>query len=308
MQISSKHRAVKLFKKQIILLFLFAVTGCTSEISFDQGEYQSKIVVDGWIEPDRLANVYLTFSSPFLTQYDSASVAKSFLNHAKVTITTGSGEEEILTLFKKETFFPPYVYKTTSLKGVIGQTYHLKIEYSGNILTATTTIPDCPKIQSISYNERSPDNGSLIIKYIPGEKSPYYYFQTAQQSSDYKFVPTYYPIQTIVPETNAIAEFELFKGSKNNILNSEEDVVKQDTILPRYYWSKDTVLVIISSIDNQSYDVLNSITDQLSNTQNPLSVSSPALTNINGGLGRWTGLGSSKVIFYVESQDSVYNQ
>lgn len=290
--------------------FLFIIAGCTSEVSLNQEEYLQKIVVDGWIEPDEPAIVHLTLSSPFLTQYDSVSIVKSFLNHAKLTVYSSTGEEEILTLFKNKEFFPPFVYKSTELLGKIGETYKLKIEYSGRTLTASTTIPQPPLIHSISFLKSSEYKGTLIVKYIlPDKNLSYYLFQTAQKRYKFQLCPTFYPLQSCGGNDAVIVENELFKGRANNIKDiALETTEVDDTVGARYYWIKDTILVSISSIDIQSFDVLNSIFFTLSNYDNPFAVLNPAITNINGGIGRWTGLGTSKVIFNVSPKDSSYIQ
>jgi len=290
-----------------IIPFLLLIIGCTSEISFNQNEYQPKIVVDGWIEPNEPAIVFLTLSSPFLTQYDSVSVIKSFLNHAKVSIYSSTGEEEILTLFKIKDHFPPYVYKSTQLTGVIGQSYKLKIESNGKLLLASTTIPQPPQIESISYIGRSKFDGTLIVKYIPKDiNTAYYLFQTNTKNSKLWLLPTFYPIQIYKNNMGSYAEYELFKGRDNNISNTDIYIPDIDSVGSRYYGIKDTVMVSVSSIDVQSFEVLNSIFFSLSNYDNPFTVSNPTITNIIGGLGRWTGLGTSKVTFKSCSKDSLY--
>lgn len=287
---------------------LFISIGCTSEVSLNQEDYAPQMVVDGWIEPGEPAMVYLTLSSPYLTQYDSVSIIKSFLNHAKVTISSSTGEEEVLTLFKKNDFFPPYVYKSTQLTGVVGCTYRLKVEYQSKVLTASTTIPSPPLIQSISFLKNSENRGSLIVSYIPKDTVlSYFLFQTAQKSFKLQLYPTFYPLQSAKIGTNKIIAFELFKGRTNNINDLDNHPSYIDSICgPRYYWIKDTVWVAVSSLDSQSFKVLNSIFFNLANYDNPFNVSNKAITNIKGGLGRWTGLGTSKVFFNISSKDSTY--
>ena len=296
--------------RYFIIVLIFIIVGCTSDVSLNQDEYTPKIVVDGWIEPNEPATVFLTFSSPFLTQYDSSSIVKTFLNHAKLTVNSGSGEEEILTLFKQNELFPPYVYKSTHLMGVIGQSYMLKVEYGGKIITASTTIPQPPKIYSLSYKKHSENDGSLIIKYIPfNSTTAYYLFQSAQKMFNYKLLPTFYPLQICNNSKEKIVEKELYRGRVNNIKDTGNNNSHLDSIVEsRYYWIKDTVLISVSSIDIQSFEVLNSTFFTLSNYDNPFAVSNPAMTNINGGLGRWTGLGTSKVFFNISSRDTLYVQ
>lgn len=289
------------------ILILCLLLGCTSEITLDQEEYLPKIVVDGWIEPDKSAIVFLTLSSPFLTQYDSASVVKTFLNHAKITIKSSLGETEVLTLFRDEKAFPPFYYKSIDLVGVVGQSYTLEIAYQNKIITSLTSIPEPPKIQSATFIPHTESEGSVIVRYFPQSRSvPYYFFRTATQRDKYKFFPVFYPLQTCKSVDGTNEEYELFSGRKNNIDNSSDS---HDSVIisPRYYWINDSVLISVSSIDSQSFEVLNSIFSTLSNYDNPFTISNPELSNIEGGIGRWTGLGTTTVQFILSNGDSIFS-
>ncbi|MDD4922367.1 MAG: hypothetical protein PHS30_07820, partial [Bacteroidales bacterium] len=114
----------------IWILFLSLVS-CNTEIELEQAEYEQKIVVDGWIESNNFAGVFLTLSSPFLTHYDSASISQTFLKYAKVTLTCSNGTSEILTLFRDDQLFPPFIYRTVRMKGITGCTYQLTVETRG---------------------------------------------------------------------------------------------------------------------------------------------------------------------------------
>ena len=85
------------------LLLLGILNACSSEFEIEQLDYEPKVVVDGWIENNGQAKVYLTYSSPFLTQYDSTTIRETFLNNAKVTLSTDD-ETEILTLYKEDSY------------------------------------------------------------------------------------------------------------------------------------------------------------------------------------------------------------
>ena len=82
---------------------------CTSEIELDQPYYEPKIVVDGYIEPGQLATVYLTGHSSFTTESDSATNRATFLSNTTLTLTTASGDSEVMTLVRTNAYFPPFV-------------------------------------------------------------------------------------------------------------------------------------------------------------------------------------------------------
>ena len=85
-------------KHFLFLMLITLGTSCSNSIEIEQPDYERKVVVDGWIESDDFAHVFLTYSSPFLTEYDSTSIRQSFLNNAKVTILASNGESEVLTV------------------------------------------------------------------------------------------------------------------------------------------------------------------------------------------------------------------
>ena len=74
----------------------------------------------------------------------------------------------------------------------------------------------------------------------------------------------------------------------------------QDTSrnLPDYeFYRNDTVNIRISSVDVNSYNVLYDIYIDNANSTNPFSfVNKNTSTNIEGGIGRWTGLGTREFV------------
>jgi len=131
--------------------------GCQRQIELDQPDYEIQVVVDWYIESNGYAHVFLTTSSPFLTHYDSASIRNTFLTQGLVTLTSSLGESETLTLFRESRFFPPFVYRSTRLKGKVGVTYNLDIKVGGRLLSASTTIPEPPVIDTV-YMEAQTDS------------------------------------------------------------------------------------------------------------------------------------------------------
>src|SRR5690606_40947560 len=77
-------------KKMLYLVGIFLaaclLSSCVKEVEIEPQPYNRKVVVDGFIENGRYAQVFLTMSAPFLDEYDSVSIRKSFLNQAKVIL------------------------------------------------------------------------------------------------------------------------------------------------------------------------------------------------------------------------------
>lgn len=161
----------------ICIGILLLVAGCTKEVELEQPAYKPKIVVDGYIESGKAASVSLTMSSPYLTHYDSASIRHTFLNHAKITISSSEGDEEVLTLYRENRFFPPFVYKSVSIRGRTGVEYHLKIEVSGDTLSSVTSIPAAPVVSNAFFDAVSDTTGNLVMEVEHGRMRIFIYLQ-----------------------------------------------------------------------------------------------------------------------------------
>ncbi len=272
---------------------------CTKDIELEQEDYERKIVVDGWIENGKGAQVFLTRSSPFLTEYDSASIRNTFLNYAKVTLRTGSGETEVLTLSRQKNFFPPFVYKSIKIKGEVGENYHLEVIYQDNIVKAQTSIPSLPEIQDVWCSSVS--DTSMIIKAKLNDKieeSNYYYSQINIKHIDTRFHPSNDPLvnDNLFDGEEVDLQIKRKKQSDPLNINKADD---ERSLLSNEFALSDTVYIKISQISKESYEVLNGIYMNRKVQGSPFSfVDQETNTNIVGGIGRWTGLASRNYLIY----------
>ncbi len=278
---------------KILPLLLFFVIGCSKDVEVDQPKYTPKVVVDGWIANDDFARVYLTMSSPFLTNYDSASIRATFMNYAKVTIFTGKGDKEVLTLFRRDEFFPPFVYKTTRIKGESGETYRIKIENEGKVIESTTSIPQVPVVNNVSVIETSDTTINFEVEVLDNiHKSEYYFSQIEIKGVDTFFHPASFPLKNDSEFIGGKGTVRIYSSGQPDPLDLSEENEERD--LPPYQFSiNDTVFVKFSKVDETSFKVLNDIYLDNINSGNPFAfVNKKTRTNIVGGIGRWTGLGT----------------
>ncbi|WP_430816827.1 DUF4249 domain-containing protein [Carboxylicivirga sp. RSCT41] len=277
----------------IVFIVLVVLLACSKEVEIDQVDYERKIVVDGWIENEGRANVLLTMSSPFLTDYDSASIRNTFLNYAKVTITNGKGESEVLTLTHQDEFFPPFIYKSISMKGETGENYQLEVSYKGKLVTAFTTIPSLPDVEWLK-SEAVSDSAMVISGCVNDDalNINYYYSQIKTLHFDTRFHPSDNPLMNDNLFNGKQHIFQVKRSNQPDPLNIY-NIDSERNILSDEFAITDTVLVKISQIDAESYRVLNGIyLDHLSHG-NPFSlVDQKTHTNVKGGIGRWTGMAS----------------
>jgi hypothetical protein len=274
----------KIIAPAVILLLL---SNCKKEEPQTLGEYTPKFVVEGWIEQGDYPYVSLTHNIPFFTSLDSAQLAEVVIRWAKVTVSDGE-TTEILTAKRDNNYFPPYIYRGTELRGEAGKTYFLTIEYAGNTLTSTTTIPDRVALDSIWFiNQESVDDRTqLHVKFRdnPNEKNFYKIYTKTIENK--RFVPTlisnhndkYFNGKDLILQVN--------RGPENNL------TVKNDP----YFKTGETVEIKFASIPKTGFDFWNSFQDEVMNSSNPLVGSTgKILSNINGpALGIWCGYGTSK--------------
>ncbi|MBZ4675924.1 MAG: hypothetical protein JG782_543 [Anaerophaga sp.] len=280
-----------------LLLFLIMIalglSSCQKEVELDQPSYRRKIVVDGYIETGRQAHVFLTLSSPYLTHYDSASIRETFLNYAKVTLTSSTGEEEVLTLFREDRFFPPFVYKSIAIKGQEGETYHLRAEVKGRIVTATTTIPQAVAVVDTRMTQISDTTGFVEFATNPPNEGSYYLFtRVKSRFADSDFHPSFNPLSRVKFTQNPPVWQRILRSSELGHYFSDPKSSFYDPYDWFEYDRRDTVEIIVGTVDSVSYRVIESLFIDRVNQENPFAFNGNRIeTNIEGGIGRWTGIG-----------------
>lgn len=292
-------RATSYIIKQLwVLLFVLIFSGCSREIEFDQPSYQSKVVVDGYIEANGYAYIFLTASSPFLTEYDSASIRNTFLNHGVIKLTSSLGESETLTLFRQNNFFPPFVYRSVGIKGAVGVTYDLTISVGGRQLSASTTIPQPPVIDTMYMDAQTDTTGMLKVGlHFDTNSDGYLLMQLMSLRSDNNFHAAYNPVLSISKDNkNAIVNVLRSRESNLYYINRGNDPYIE---YPKFQYNlNDTIWLKIGSLDEQSFQVMKSIFIDQASRENPFAFNNEIQTNIAGGIGRWTGIGAVKTFAY----------
>lgn len=285
-----------------IIFLTLTLLACNREVELEQPHYEENIVVDGYIETGRSARIYLTMSSPFLTHYDSASIRNSFLNYAKITLSSSVGEQEVLTLFREKRFFPPFVYRSIEIKGQAGVEYNITVEVKGRELTASTSIPEAPVVVDSKINRTTDTTGIVEIATLPPSSGEQYLFKRIQsQWADEELHPSYAPmvvvssdVETIVwHEVLRIPEFRLYRMNPDSAVYNQYEKFEYDV--------RDTLRVLAGAVDSASYHVLNSLFSDQANHENPFAFNGDNLeTNITGGIGHWTGIGISNSVILGE--------
>lgn len=268
----------------VLLSFILFAIGCTKEGT--HADYKPKIVVDGWIENNGYAYVFLTKTTQFESIVDTASYYKMVLTHAKVIVKTDN-TREVLTLMYDNSFFPPHFYRSVDLKGKTGKSYQLEVIVNGDTLHAQTTIPDPPKIDTLYY-EPDPSEKDLGFIWIgfsdPANQANYYRSFSRIVGQEQRFNPTYLSVLNDTRINGRHTELPLYRGLVTNTNRKQE-----------YHYQKgDYVLIKFTNISKECYDYWLGYENELINSNNPFGNGGSNLsTNIEGGMGIWCGYGAT---------------
>ncbi len=267
-----------------LLLLLFA-SSCRY-----QGDYREEIVVEAWIESGEHPVVILSSTVPIDDDsYSDSELMNHVINWGKVSVSDGE-QTAILAGGIDRHYLPPYIYTTSDIKGEPGKTYTLTVEYSGKVLTASTTIPEVPVIDSVQFE--SIDGDSLFEMTVSFEDNAdthdYYMFFVRLFNRESR----YYPASTSLIDDAQIADAQSLAGHKRLI---ERPVWQGYHTLPfqeysSYYRSGDSIMVKLAAMDNQSFLFWDSYSKTVNLEQVALfTVPEEIHSNIEGGLGYWCG-------------------
>lgn len=265
-----------------IILLLVILWSCKKQD--DESLYKGKIAVDAWIDEGGYPYVFLTAPTQFASVIDSASYFDVVLTKAKVTIRTDD-DFEVLTLKRYKQFFPQHYYRANYLKGVAGKTYYLEIVMGKDTITSHTTIPKHIAVQK-AYFERDIQDSTKGFIWVgitdPADELNYYRSFTKNPNTQYRFVATHLSVLADESFNGRYVEFPLYQGLNSNVNKS----------LDYRFSVGDTLDVKICTMDKESYRFWSGYEREMFNAGNPFGAEGINLkSNINGGLGVFTGYG-----------------
>jgi hypothetical protein len=180
----------------MLLSFCFS---CTKSITIDTGDFDKKLVIEGYIENDDYAWVMLTNNLPFFgpispDKFDEVFVKEEdaivIVSDGTITDTLEFGIDPLI--FQGKMVWPPMRWKGQKIKGEVGKKYHLTVVHEGKEYTATTSIVTPYRVDTMWF-VLEPKEDSLgyihtIITDNPDEKN-YYRYYTKRLGKDYYYTP-----------------------------------------------------------------------------------------------------------------------
>lgn len=245
-----------------------------------------QVVIEGWIENGLPPVVMVTTTVPVgETVSDISDLQEHVVNWAKVTVSDGD-REIVLTGRKNEDYFPPYIYTTSKIRGEVGRTYSVKVEYSGRTVTATTSIPEPVNLEYIRVAKSKDKEGACQL--IGGlrddpETRNYYKVFTRREGKDSIHVSSFMGLTDDSILSDEISEIPINNG-----------IGRTGDVFSAYFSEEDIVSVRFCTLDRPAWEYWNDFEEIQSLSRNPFfPITTSIRSNVKGGLGYWAGYGST---------------
>lgn len=296
-----------------------ALSGCETDITVDLPESESRIVVEGSIEPGMPPFVLLTRSAPFFGTFDPNNLSDYFVHDAEVYINDGTATyplvewclselpPELLPLVAEQLGISPDSIATlpdvcgyttdlaggSLLFGQIGRRYQLTVIAEGDTLRATTYLSAPIPPDSIwSRPHPDPEVDSLFRLSIrfrdPDSLGNFYRYWTRRYNAERQVNEPFYPgVGSVIDDlffNGQTVDFSLDRGQPRS--------AGFDPDTYGFFWKGDTVVLKLASIDKPVYDFWGTIEFD-AGSGGPFSSATSIASNVEGGLGIFGAYGAS---------------
>lgn len=299
-------------------LSIFGLMACEKDINIDLPEPETQIVVDGFIESGSLPIIMLSHSSPYFSESSSNQLFNSFVHDADITLTVDGNDyaltelctseipDSLLPIFSEITGLAItsdlpfdiciYTLLDFNFQGEPGKTYHLKVEAEGKTLTATTSIPNIVPLDSVWFNvEGNLDSlGWVWGRMTDPDTVGNAYRWFARRINHYPDGEIKDPVY--LAPFNSVIDDQFFNGLSFDFNSSRgrlpfSDKEDDGNIEAFFFKVGDTIAVKGCSVDLTTYQFFRSYYQELGNQGSPFASPSSLKSNVDGGLGVWTGYG-----------------
>lgn len=291
------------------------LAGCEKEITVKLPETEPKVVVEGSIETGQAPLVFLTRTQSYFAPTSVASIAATFISDAKVWVNGDSLTrvcsslipDSLIEQVAASTGIAASILRAAnicawtkldgSLVGVEGQTYDLRVEALGKVITSRTTIPQGVALDSAWFklaNQRPNDDtlgfiwARLTDPDTVGNAFRWFARRTNAgpdgQPKDSRYLAPLFSVFNDRYINGLSFDFNYNRGSVP--FSTAEDDTNEER---GYFKVGDTVSVKFTSIGQAEYRFFDSFANNVSSQGDVFSNPSNVRTNINGGLGIWAG-------------------
>lgn len=265
----------------ILIIGAISLHSCEDPIDVELEDAETLVTVDGWINGNpESQTIRLTSSQP----YFNSSFA-SGINNATVKVIRGDGQVFDFTGDGDGN----YVWSSTdgATLGEVDDEFKLEIDVNGDILTSETKLNRVPVVDSI-YQEFVTDMGlidgimvEILTRDLPGVGDTYWIktFKNGVYLNKAEEINIAYDAGF---DSGAESDGFVFIPPIRFLLNPLEDDNPADSIDIPSYVSGDQVRVEIHSISNDAFIFMETMRDQLLNSDN--GIFAEPLANTRGNI------------------------
>lgn len=277
---------MKSFFRRLQLVLLVVLTtilmfSCEEDLEVNQRE----IVVEGWIADGGFPIVMVTSTLPLTKEEQSLDSLNLYIAQwARVSITTG-GKTVYLTGMYDRRYFPPYIFTTTALRGKVGESYHLTVDWQGMHAEATTTIPPTIPLDDI-WSEPCDESDTLrqiVTTFHDDPSSHDYYLFFARRNNE--------PLNPQLCMFGVLDDAVLVVPDVTQHIR-RGGLIDEGKYYTPYFSIGDKAEVRLLHVDSEAYTFWHGFSDnQLLGNSFLFNVTTPLEGNVQGGHGVWYGCG-----------------
>jgi len=285
----SKYKIImQRFLSYSFILLAFALTSCNleKEIDIDLPDYQSRYVVECYLEPGQPFSLLLTRTASYFAPFPTSN--SDFLDNILVddaTVTIAHNGETIT--LQNGLFFNPFTQKAYNylasdfVPADYENNFDLTITTSdGKVITATTRILRPVPIDSIVVEFLEDDTLARVLTYFADNPNERNYYRRMLHEHTLDSIPE----QDFATDDRFVDNNIVFGSGYN-------------------FAAGDTVFNTIFHMDRAWYDFFNSVQTAASSNGNPFGQPSPIISNLQGdanAIGIFTGLAYDRIMTIVE--------
>lgn len=266
-----------------LLLIVCAMPACHPE-PIDH----TNIIVEGWIDPGKhpVVMLHTSYSLNFLAEPDTTQLIDVLAEHmvlfGKVVIFDGQ-DSVTLTGRVDTNYMPPYIYTSTQIMGEVGRHYTLTATYKGFAATAQTTIPPVATFDSIGVFQVNDKINLVGYANHLEVGAPYIIMARTSTQQQYKICP--------------MGAFRATAPQMAVTINNPIDFAGEGAMLQALFPHTDSVKISVkfARVGESEFLMWDSYMAQnLTQGLFFMETHSNILTNIQGGMGYWCGMGSTE--------------
>lgn len=264
--------------------FICLLAACEPQYDFSSG-YVPELVVEGSINSNDFARVYLSTSKAISSRWDSIALSKLPVSSAKVEVSDGVNNE-ILTGRVSPDRLPYFVYTGNTIRGVPGKKYILTITYQKKQYSAETVIPRPVPVDSFQIRKsRNSDTLYHVRAFFNNPSGETHYFKifTRVYGRDSAFYNAFLGSYSDDVLAHPVSVIDIYRPYRHTELKKYTP----------FFAAGERVGVRFTTVSYDTFHFWSDYENEVVNKGNPIFPNTTNLPgNIPGALGIWAGYGT----------------